>query len=262
MIKMYRTPQALRSVARIFSLVLPPFYAPYYAQVARDTHHLGVGIMFGLIACLCLTTLFESLQILEDPFTAFLALDGIDVHEEFEVLHYAQLVNTRKLIFPEAPAYPAGRRAALTGDIPLLRTHNMLGMPPTRGPSTSTLNSLVGHNGAPDVITADSRASIDDARMVEETLKEHEQRELGPPIEVDLSPVVNGELGIVDGKSTIRTYHNVHPGQVRSRALSSGGRQSSTSSRSPSRRLQSDQQQSSFLPSARGPPQHEGNDTV
>lgn len=113
MVKMYRTPQALRSFARIFTLVLPAFYAPTYAQVARDVESLGMGITFGIITVLCLTALFESLQILEDPFTAYLALDGIDVHEEFEVLLFAQLMNTRMLAFPEAAPYPAGRRAAL-----------------------------------------------------------------------------------------------------------------------------------------------------
>jgi hypothetical protein len=114
MVKMYRTPQAFRSFARIFTLVLPPFYAPTFAQVARDVDSLGVGIAFGIITALGLIALFESQQILEDPFTAYLALDGIDVREEFEVLHFAQLTNTRKLVFPDAPVYPAARRAALT----------------------------------------------------------------------------------------------------------------------------------------------------
>jgi hypothetical protein len=113
-LKLYRTPQAFRSFARIFTLVLPPFYAPTFAQVAVDVDSLGVGIAFGMITALGLVALFESHQILEDPFTAYLALDGIDVREEFEVLHYAQLINTRKLVFPDAPVYPAARRAALT----------------------------------------------------------------------------------------------------------------------------------------------------
>jgi hypothetical protein len=33
-LKTYRTPQALRSLCRIFSVFLPPFYAPFYAQVS------------------------------------------------------------------------------------------------------------------------------------------------------------------------------------------------------------------------------------
>ena len=113
-LKLYRTPQAFRSFARIFTLILPPFYAPTFAQVAVDVDSLGVGIAFGIITALGLVALFESHQILEDPFTAYLALDGIDVREEFEVLHYAQLINTRKLVYPDAPVYPAARRAALT----------------------------------------------------------------------------------------------------------------------------------------------------
>lgn len=81
MVKMYRSPQALRSFARIFTLLLPPFYAPTFAQVAMELNSLGMGIGFGIITALGLTALFESLQVLEDPFTAFLALDGIDVRE-------------------------------------------------------------------------------------------------------------------------------------------------------------------------------------
>lgn len=132
MVKMYRTPQAFRSFARIFTLLLPPFYAPSYAQVARDLDSLGVGICFGLLTALGLTMLFESQQILEDPFTAYLALDGIDVREEFEVLHFAQLTETRKLVFPDAPEYPAGRRAALTNHSsqkPTAHPH-AIGLPP------------------------------------------------------------------------------------------------------------------------------------
>ena len=114
MVKLYRTPQALRSFGRIFTVFLPPFYAPVFAQVARETQSLAVGVLFGIITALALTALFESMQILEDPFTAFLALDGVDAREEFEVLHFAQMTATRRLVFPEAPEYPAGRRAALT----------------------------------------------------------------------------------------------------------------------------------------------------
>lgn len=115
MVKMYRSPQALRSFARLFTLLLPPFYAPTFAQVAREVDSVTVGVLFGIITAVGLTALFESLQVLEDPFTAFLALDGIDVREEFEVLHFSQLINTRRLVFPDAPAYPPGRRCALTG---------------------------------------------------------------------------------------------------------------------------------------------------
>jgi len=113
MYKMYRTPQALRSFARIFTLLLPPFYAPKFAQVAIDVQSLGIGLSFGLITAIGLTALFESLQVLEDPFVGYLALDGIDVKEEFEVLLWTTLVKTRQTIFPNSHSFPTGRRTAL-----------------------------------------------------------------------------------------------------------------------------------------------------
>jgi len=133
MIKLYRTPQALRSFGRIFTVILPPFYSPTYAQLAIDTNSLGYGVAFGVLTAICLTALFESVQVLEDPFTAFLALDGIDVREEFEVLSFAQLINTRKMAFPDAPPYPAGRRAALT-NAPLASADKkrLIGLPPVQ----------------------------------------------------------------------------------------------------------------------------------
>jgi hypothetical protein len=80
-----------------------------------------------------LSALFEGLEVLEDPFTAYLALDGIDVREEFEVLYFAQLLSTRRLVFPNAPNYPAGRRAALIGGhSSSTRKHHLIGLPPTQ----------------------------------------------------------------------------------------------------------------------------------
>ena len=100
--------------ARIFNFLLPPLYAPNFAQVGIDLDCLGVGIALGVVTALGLTALFESLQVLEDPFTGHIALDGIDVQEEFEVLLFSSLVNTREEIYPLAPPYPRIRRAALT----------------------------------------------------------------------------------------------------------------------------------------------------
>ena len=107
---------AFRSFARIFTFFLPPFYSPSFAQVGIDLQSLGMGISFGIITALGLTALFESLQVLEDPFVGFLALDGIDVKEEFQVLLWTSLVSKRAEIFPEAPPYPVKRRRALTDD--------------------------------------------------------------------------------------------------------------------------------------------------
>ena len=106
-IKTYRTPQALRAFGRIFTVLLPPFYAPSFAQLAFDLDSLAMGIFMSIITPLCLTALFESIQVLEDPFTGYITLDGIDVREEFQVLHWQQLVNARKIMFPYAPAFSA-----------------------------------------------------------------------------------------------------------------------------------------------------------
>jgi len=113
MFKHYRTPLALRSFARLFTLILPPFYAPTFAQLAKDLRSLAVGLTFSVITTLALTALFESIQVLEDSFVAFLTLDGIDVREEFEVLHWQQLIRTRQLLFPNAPPYQQGTRKSL-----------------------------------------------------------------------------------------------------------------------------------------------------
>lgn len=156
MYKMYRTPQALRSFARIFTFLLPPFYAPSFAQVAIDLHSLPMGVSFGMITAICLTALFESLQVLEDPFVGYLALDGIDVREEFEVLLWSTLVKTRKMIFPDAPSYPMGRRTALEVDsvapvqdagstIPSKPSYIDLVSPPAASTATSSQAKNVFH---------------------------------------------------------------------------------------------------------------------
>lgn len=132
MVKMYRTPLALRAFGRIFTLILPPFYAPSFAQVGKDVDSVGYGVVFGMITALGLTALFESLQVIEDPFTAFLALDGIDVREEFEVLNFTQLIDTRKMVFPHAPDYPSGRRMALTGRRKGEAIFDVTGRPPAQ----------------------------------------------------------------------------------------------------------------------------------
>mmetsp|Transcript_2551 Transcript_2551/g.3969 ORF Transcript_2551/g.3969 Transcript_2551/m.3969 type:complete len:421 (+) Transcript_2551:246-1508(+) len=103
MLKLYRTPQALRSFARLFTLLLPPFYSPTFAQLARDTHSLGLGIAFACMVSIALTALFASIDTLEDPFVAIISLDGIDVREELIVLMWRELITSRKTLFPHAP---------------------------------------------------------------------------------------------------------------------------------------------------------------
>lgn len=123
MLKMYRTPQALRSFARIFTLILPAFYAPTFAQLARDVESLGMGISFGLLVAVGLSGLFNAIQCLEDPFVGFLTLDGINVTEEFEVLQWQQLVTARDVLFPEAPNFPIGTRTAIPSGTEIPEIH-------------------------------------------------------------------------------------------------------------------------------------------
>lgn len=105
MIKKYRTPQALRSFARLFSFLLPPFYAPYYGQMATDLNSLGVGITFSILTCIALTSLFESISQIEDPFVGLFVLDGIHVEKELGEHLLAELLECRKHHFPDAPDF-------------------------------------------------------------------------------------------------------------------------------------------------------------
>jgi len=105
MIKMYRTPQALRSFVRLFTVLLPPLYAGSFSSLAIEMQSLTMGVLFAVITPLCLTALFESMTNMEDPFVAWTTLDGIDVAEELEVLHWHQLNNARHDLFPNAQPF-------------------------------------------------------------------------------------------------------------------------------------------------------------
>jgi hypothetical protein len=98
-IKEYRTPQALRSLCRLFSVLLPPYYAPFYAQMAVDLKSLPMAIAFSILTSLALTALFESLTQMEDPFVAHLTLDGIDVPRELQQLQNKRLLSQRNTVF-------------------------------------------------------------------------------------------------------------------------------------------------------------------
>jgi hypothetical protein len=104
-VKKYRTPQALRSFGRLFTMFLPAFYAPSYVQVARDTDSLAMGIAVGVVTSIALTALFECVRQLEDPFVSHVTLDAIDVREELVVLVYQELMTAREVLFPEAEKF-------------------------------------------------------------------------------------------------------------------------------------------------------------
>lgn len=99
-IKLYRTPQGLRSFARLFSILLPPLYAPYYASMARDLNSLGAGITFSVLTSIALTALFSTTYTLEDPFVQSCFWDGINVKNELVDEFKPQLLVLRTSFFP------------------------------------------------------------------------------------------------------------------------------------------------------------------
>lgn len=51
-----------------FAFVVPPYYAPAFAQVAHDVDSLGFGLLFAMIVTLSLSALLNSIHFMEDPF--------------------------------------------------------------------------------------------------------------------------------------------------------------------------------------------------
>ena len=109
-IKMYRTPQGLRSFARLFSIFLPPFYAPFYAQLADDLNSLGTAIAFSVLTSLALTSLFETISQMEDPFVEMSILDGVNVKKELLDDFQPQLLALRQHFFPSSSTFENGDR--------------------------------------------------------------------------------------------------------------------------------------------------------
>lgn len=102
LIKLYRTPQALRSFARLFTVFLPPFYAPSYADIAKTVGSLPVGIIFSILTSLALTALFETISQMEDPFLGHYSLDGVDVEKELSSSFAIQCMTMRAHFFRSA----------------------------------------------------------------------------------------------------------------------------------------------------------------
>lgn len=141
MIKMYRTPQALRSFGRLFTLLLPPLYAPTFSELAIELDAFWMGILFAVITPLCLTALFETMQVLEDPFVGWVSLDGIDVTEEMEILHFHQLMSARRTIFPNAKPYEARNQAAIVTEQPSIMKGGGTSSGPSSIPSPVSLST-------------------------------------------------------------------------------------------------------------------------
>jgi hypothetical protein len=100
-VKMYRTPQALRSYGRLFSMILPAFYSPFYAQMSVNLNSLPMGICFAVLTSVALTGLFETVAQFEDPFVASSVLDGIHVRCELVDDLEPQMQKIRDHFFPK-----------------------------------------------------------------------------------------------------------------------------------------------------------------
>ncbi|KAG7400045.1 hypothetical protein PHYBOEH_007113 [Phytophthora boehmeriae] len=89
-IKFYRTPQATRSFTRLFILVLPVFYGPYYAYIARGSDGQATSfafcLMLSIATSLLMTGIFNVEKTMEDPFVGG-GMDGVHVHEMFRLTH-------------------------------------------------------------------------------------------------------------------------------------------------------------------------------
>jgi hypothetical protein len=105
MIKVYRTPQALRSYARLFSAIMPSLYVPYFADLARQVDSLGFAILLGVVTALALTGLFETIYLMEDPFEKLAWLDGVHVEAEFDAVFRQRFLDLRILSYPDAPPF-------------------------------------------------------------------------------------------------------------------------------------------------------------
>ena len=120
-LKSYRTPETLRTFIRLFIVCLPAFYAPAFAQISYNLDNIWYGIIFATITTLALGALFESVEELEDPFVGSTILDGIDIIEELEILHWQQLVNTREVVYPTAPPFPKEPCIAISASLRNIR---------------------------------------------------------------------------------------------------------------------------------------------
>ena len=107
MIKMYRTPQGLRSFGRLFSMILPPFYSPFFAELSYKTESLAIGIIFGVLTTVALNGLFETVSQFEDPFANIAVLDGVHVAKELIIDFTPQVLALRRSYFADAPEFEA-----------------------------------------------------------------------------------------------------------------------------------------------------------
>jgi hypothetical protein len=63
--------------------------------MAKDLDSLGMAIAFSVLTSLALTSLFESINQIEDPFIGTMSLDGISMGKELNIELRQQLLTCR-----------------------------------------------------------------------------------------------------------------------------------------------------------------------
>ncbi|DAZ94799.1 TPA: hypothetical protein N0F65_002412 [Lagenidium giganteum] len=89
-IKFYRTPQATRSFTRLFILVLPIFYGPYYVYLTKSDEYHSTNFVFCLalsvVTSLSMIGVFNVEKAMGDPFVGG-GMDRIRVRETISQMH-------------------------------------------------------------------------------------------------------------------------------------------------------------------------------
>jgi len=91
-IKEYRTPQGTRSFARVFIVLMPWLYGPYFVWVTHSQEDAETGFLFSLVLCvftsMAMVGLYSVQKSLQDPFVTD-GLDDIKVHVMYRELRHA-----------------------------------------------------------------------------------------------------------------------------------------------------------------------------
>lgn len=87
-LKGYRTPLGLRSFARLFILVIPVMFGPYYVSVAIATN-LPFSIVTSVVTSWSVQALYNLRHQLEDPFNYRSSRDAVNVEKEMQELKVA-----------------------------------------------------------------------------------------------------------------------------------------------------------------------------
>ena len=70
--------------------------------MSNDLNSLGTAIAFAILTSIALTSLFETISQMEDPFVGIIALDGIDIKQELAIDFMNLLLDCRQQCIPDA----------------------------------------------------------------------------------------------------------------------------------------------------------------